>query len=72
MSRLEEPQCQCGRTKTIVRYIDSLGQRTKLKMEEPFTEPFPEGNAASLLACAACDDTAFWPKRLKPKKNKLR
>lgn len=72
MSRLQEPHCQCGRAKTVIQYIDSLGQRTRLKQDEPFTEPYPEGNAVTLLACANCDDTAFWPKKPKLRKNKLK
>lgn len=76
---LFEPVCQCGKSKTVVRYI--LSPRAKLKLNkrkigskrtaEEFTEPHPDGDPVTLLACTDCDEVHEWPRAI-PKKSRFR
>jgi hypothetical protein len=81
---LSEPRCQCGRTKTIVRYIESprarlalgkkrlrIAQRT-VPESEPFVEPYPDGKPTTLLACNDCDEVASWPRTTPKKKSRFK
>ena len=70
------PRCVlCQRYKVVVGYVAAKDQRAKLGLKhrpfssdsytEPFKEPYPEGDRASLLACGACDAAEQWPRILR-------
>lgn len=72
----------CQRTKGVVSYIYSRGQRTQLKlgpvhpglqilMAKEFKEPYPDGLTETTLVCRDCDSVDRWPRNLKPKRKLL-